>query len=333
MMRALWRTIHLPALTVLVAVMSAFVALATAHAQVDADWRIHIRDAAVVAGDRVLLGEIAEPVGKATPRNWKKLAAMPLWSAPPRPGQPMTISRHRLRKELAKYIGETADLAIYPASIAIQQGGKVVRQDELNTLIVSSLTRYTSSLEGEVSVRDMQLPQFVFLRDRMNRLEMEPPSSLAAGQFTIRLREVTEAGDLVRRITGGATLDQWVTVPCAAAPLNRFDSLSPESVTFARKNLAYLNGDVWNGKGGPWRVLRSVGAGSVIYQSDLEMTPMLLKGSKVDLIYEGRTLRLSVPAQAMADGKPGELVPVRNLQSKKEVYATVRDATTVVIKK
>lgn len=326
---------HFPysaALSVLLAAVLLLAAAATAEARIDADWRIHIRDAAVVAGDRVLLGEIADPVGNIPQQNWNHFAAMPLWSAPPRPGQPMTISRSRLRKELAKHLGEAAELAVYPSSIAIQQGGSVVRKQELNELVVSSLTRFTSQLNGEVSVRDMQIPDFIFLRDRFNRLEMEPPSSLLPGQFTIRLREVTAKGELVRRITGGATLDQWVTVPCAAFPVNRHDAVGPESVTFVKKNLAYLNGDVWDGKGGPWRVLRPIGAGGVIYQSDLELQPVLAKGARVDLVFVGKTLRLTVPVEVMADGRPGDSVPVRNLQTKKEVYATVQDENTVVIR-
>lgn len=317
----------------LIAMALALATVATAGARVDADWRIHIRDAAVVAGERVTLGEIADPVGNINPANWNTFAATQLWPAPPHRGQPMTISRSRLRKEMAKYLGETADLAVYPSSIAIQQGGAVVRQIELNQLVVSSLTQYTSKLNGEVSVRDMQIPNFIFLRDRFNKLEMDPPTTLEPGQFTIRLREVTANGDLVRRITGGATLDQWVTVPCAAIPLNRLDSITPEAVTFVKKNLAFLRGDIWNGKGGPWRMLRPVGAGGIIYQSDLEQLPLLAKGARVDLVFIGKSMRLTIPVEALADGKPGETIPVRNLQSKKQVYATVQDDSTVIIQK
>lgn len=304
---------------------------ATAGARIDADWRIHIRDAAVVAGETVLLGEIADPVGNIPPQNWAHFAKMPLWQAPPRPGQPMTISRARLRRELAKYLGEAADLAVYPSSIAIQSGGAVVRKQELHAMVVSSLTRFTAQMKGEANLRDMQIPDFIFLRDRFNKLEVEPPTSLSPGQFTIRLREVTAKGELVRRITGGATLDQWIAVPCAAVPVNRHDAIGPDSVTFVKKNLAYLNGEVWNGKGGPWRVLRPIGTGGVIYQSDLELQPMLAKGARVDLVFIGKTLRLTVPVEVMADGKPGETIPVRNLHSKREVYATVQDENTVVI--
>lgn len=304
---------------------------AAAYAKADADWRIHIRDAAVVMGERVRLGEIADPSGTIHPGNWQRFADMELWPSPPRPGQPMSISRTRLHEELTKYLGENAQLAVLPPSIAIQKGGSVLRQDELHTLVVSSLTRHTGTMQGEAGIRDIQLPSYIFLRDRLNRLEVEPPTSLSPGQLPIRLREVTQRGEIVRRITGGAVLDQWVTVPCAAIPLNRLDTLTPESVTFARKNLAFVRGDVWDGKGGPWRVLRSVGAGSVIYLTDLEPLPLLQKGSRVELIYQGKSLRLTVPAEAMADGKPGEMIPVRNLQTQKQIYASVRDENTVVI--
>ncbi len=323
--------IHLATRTALFAAVLLLATVAAAGARIDADWRIHIRDAAVVAGKRVHLGEIADPVGDINPKNWANFARMELWPAPPKPGRPMTISKTRLRKELGKYLGDAAELAIYPSSLAIQQGGAVLLEAELNKLVVSSLTPLTAQMRGEVSIRNTQLPSFVFLSDRLNKLEVEPPTSMAPGQITIRMREVTPKGDLVRRITGGATLDQWITVPCAAIPVNRHDPLTPDAVTFAKKNLAYLNGEVWDGKGGPWRLLRPIGAGSVIYQSDIEMLPVLTKGTRVELIYRGKQLRLTVPVETLADGKPGDTIPVRNLHSKKEVYATVQDENTVVI--
>ncbi len=308
-----------------------FALAATATARIDADWHIRIREAAVVTGDTVLLGEIADPVGTINPQNWRNFAATPLWPAPPRPGQPMTISNTRLREELTKRLGDIAALTEYPSSLALQRGGGVVLGPQLHTLVVESLTRFAAQKNGEVRFRDVQLPPFVFLRDSRNRVELETPTALTPGQIPVRLREVTPNGELVRRLTGGAFMDQWITVPCAAIPVNRHDSLTPDSITFVKKNLAYLRGELWDGKGGPWRVLRSIGAGSVIYRTDLERVPTLAKGTKVDLIYQGKRLRLTVPAEAMADGKPGEMIPVRNLQSRREVYATVHDEGTVVI--
>jgi flagella basal body P-ring formation protein FlgA len=101
-------------------------------------------------------------------------------------------------------------------------------------------------------------------------------------------------------------------------------------ITFVRMNLAHLRGEVWDGRGGPWRILRPIGLEQAIYRADLGHVPTVRKGSLVTLLYEGRNLRMSVPGEAMADGVPGESIPVRNSQSRKQLYGVVRDASTVV---
>ena len=55
------------------------------------------------------------------------------------------------------------------------------------------------------------------------------------------------------------------------------------------------------------------------------------KGSIISLMYESKTVRLQVQAEALADGVVGENIKVKNLQSKKEVFGVVRDSSTVVI--
>ncbi len=47
------------------------------------------------------------------------------------------------------------------------------------------------------------------------------------------------------------------------------------------------------------------------------------------LVYEGKNMRLTTKAEALADGVAGESIPVRNVQSKRELYGVVRDAETV----
>ena len=58
---------------------------------------------------------------------------------------------------------------------------------------------------------------------------------------------------------------------------------------------------------------------------------MITKGAQVTLVYERGVVRLEVPAQAMADGASGQLLSVRNLQSKSVVKATVHDSRTVMV--
>ena len=297
----------------------------------NADWHFVVRPAAVVSGGQVLLGEIADPVGNIHPQNWKELAATPLWAAPPRRGRAMNITRVKRRKALRNYLGDLADLAVLPPSLALQVGGGVMMKPKLHQLVVKSLTPYLAEMDGEPELRDLALPEFMFTRDARNTVELEPPRAIKAGSIGIRLREVDPSGRVVRRVTGGAFLNVWVTVPAAAIPVNRNDPLTPDKITHVRKNLAYLRGEAWDGRGGPWRVIRAIGTGSVIYPSDLERLPVLVKGTKIALKYHGETVRLTVPAEAMEDGTVGDVISVRNLQTRRQVYGTIVDPGTVVV--
>ena len=136
---------------------------------------------------------------------------------------------------------------------------------------------------------------------------------------------------VVRRITGSAFLDVWTTVPAAREPVNRGDALTPDKIMFVRKNLAYVRGELWDGIGGPHRVKRAIGAEQVIYTSDLDQLPLIAKGAQVMLVYQRGTVRLEVPAEAIADGAAGQLLAVRNLQSKTIVKALVQDSRTVLV--
>ena len=56
------------------------------------------------------------------------------------------------------------------------------------------------------------------------------------------------------------------------------------------------------------------------------------RGAVVNLVYARGAVRLVVKAEALADGGTGDTVPVRNLQTKKQVYAEIVDADTVQVK-
>lgn len=78
--------------------------------------------------------------------------------------------------------------------------------------------------------------------------------------------------------------------------------------------------------------VRPMGAGEVIYLSNLEDVPLISRGDTVSLVYEGSFVRLTATAEALADGRAGETIPVRNMQSRREIAAQVVDGGTVVVR-
>jgi flagella basal body P-ring formation protein FlgA len=294
-------------------------------------WRIRFLEAAVVAGPNVLLGEVAIPVGDMPAETWRDLAARELWPAPAQEKKPVNMTRPRLQEAVVRTMNDLAPYCLFPGSLALQRGGSLFAGDQIRNIVVNQLTPALAVLPGESSVSDFRLPSFIFVEHNGQTLEAELPRKITAGRLNIRLLVRELDGAVTQKISASVFVDCWSEVPAAATPLNRDDVLEPGMVTFVRMNLAHLRGEIWDGRGGPWRLLRPIGLEQAIYRADLGHIPTVKKGSLVTLLYEGKSLRLTVPGEAMADGVPGESIPVRNTQSRKQLYGIVRDASTVMI--
>lgn len=298
----------------------------------ESDWRLKVASAAVARGDMVRLGEIVTPLGQMDPALWKRLCERELWAAPPEEGKPLQINRSRLSQALRQALGqEYAGRCILPTSLVIQRGGLVFREDDLRAYVVKSLTPQLAAMPGEAELTDFRLPEYIFLAHSGQRIQLEP-GRLSPGRVPLRFAVQEADGTTLRRVAGTASLTLWVTVPAAGRPLSKGETLSPEGVTFLRVNAAQLKDVPWDGQGGPWQVIRSLGTGEPILQSDLASRLMVRRGNILTLRYEKGNLKMSIQAEALADGEPGATIPVRNLQTKKQVYATVRDGSTVEIR-
>ncbi len=294
------------------------------------DWRIKVREAAIVSGDWVRLGEIAVPIGPAVDKaRWAQLALVELWPTPKRALRPAAINKMRLRKELSIYLGKEADRCMLPDKLALQKGGKVLMRPDLERRINDAFRPATASIKGELKLRDFRTPEYMFLSDPTNDVKVQFASGLEPGRVNLKLVEVDLSGKERRKVSASVLLDVWRAVPVAGEPLNRGEELTPDKISYERKNLSYLHDDLWDGKGGPWRITRPIGRGGVIERSSMEPLPLVRRGDFVQMVYNGKHIRLKVPAEVISEGGYSDRVKVRNTETNIEVYAWVVDAHTV----
>lgn len=298
----------------------------------EGDWKLKILPAAITNTDNVLLGDIATPLGPIPPEVWEELRNRELWAAPPEDSKPLQINKNRLSQALRESLGaDYAARCIVPTSLVIQRGGVVFREDDLRKYVINSLAPQLAAMSGEAELGDFRLPEYIFLNNRNQQVQLEP-GKLAPGRVPLRFALQEADGTVLRRVSGTAKLTLWITAPAAARPLNKGETLGPEAITFMRLNASQLKDLPWDGQGGPWQVIRSIGAGEPILQSDLANKMMVRRGNILTLIFSRGNLHMTIQAEALADGEPGQTIPVRNLQTKKQVYATVKDGSTVEIR-
>ncbi len=294
-------------------------------------WRLQVKQAAVVKGERVLLGEIIEPVGEVPRERMEALVHIKLWKGPRYQGRQQAVARDQLAKLLKYYVPDLADACVLPSRLVVQKGGMVFGRRQIEQRVVDYLTPRLAALGGEVDFRDFRIPNYIFLPDELGSIEVVGSSEIKPGPLSLTIRAKGGDGRISNRAAASLFADVWKAVACASRPINRLSEVMPDNVTFMRKNLAYI-GTPWDGTGGPYRMLRSVGTGQPLLLSAMELVPMISKGERVTLVYQGRTVRLSIKAEAMSDAEFGDMVEVRNLQSKRIVLATVLDTATVVVR-
>lgn len=294
-------------------------------------WRIKILEAAVVNEPMVRLGDIAQAYGNPPTGVWEKLSQRQLWSAPTEQGKPMQVNRARLAQALRESLGEIADICLLPSSMAIQSGGSVLREEDLRSLVVKELTPKLQALQGEAEISELRLPPYAFLAHPGQNISLDT-GKITPGRLPLRFIVHEVDGKTIRRFTGTAMINLWANVPCAAQAITKGSRVDPEQVTWMRKNLTFVKGDIWDGRGGPWEAQKTISPGQPIMVADLGGLTLIHKGAMINLVYERGAVRLTLKAEALADGGPGATIAVRNLQSKKQVYGEVVNPDTVRIK-
>lgn len=297
----------------------------------DVEWRVRLLDAAVVEGEHVLLGEIAAPAGPMPVGLWNELKVRRLWLTPEEAGRPQNLTRPKLQQAMVDAMGKSfAVLCLYPPSMTLQRGGKLYDSPSVQELVVKTLTPRLAALPGEASLSDFRLPGNVFVPAKSQSLVLEEPAKAAPGRLSLNFAVREADGSVVRRLSGTVFIDCWAPVACVTSPVNKGEVLGAEVITYKRKNLAYLRDEIWDGTGGPWQAVRPIGLDQPILQSDLTYVPTMKRGRVVSLLFESGSVRLTAKVEALADGVGGETIPVRNLQSRRQVYAVVLDENTVL---
>ena len=70
-------------------------------------------------------------------------------------------------------------------------------------------------------------------------------------------------------------------------------------------------------------VVRTVNAGKPIEQEHIDTPPVIKEGDLVNIIARKGALNLSTKGQARTDGRPGDIIQVKNISSNKVVQCRV----------
>ncbi len=128
-------------------------------------------------------------------------------------------------------------------------------------------------------------------------------------------------------------LEAEIPVVVLKRPLPRHAILRAKDLALEKRPASRLPKDVLTeiraaiGK----RLRLSLRAGQILREYALEDPPVIKRGSLVRIVARGESFTVSAIGEARQEGRPGEIIRVRNLSSKREIFARVVSSEVVEV--
>ena len=175
--------------------------------------------------------------------------------------------------------------------------------------------------EAEIEVSVSAFDQRLQLAD-CDDLQVEARGQRVAGRIPVALK-------CLAPVPWSAFLSGEVEVH---APVLVTTQSLPRGSLLSSANLELQNQDISALRSMPLRNLdqaaglqlkRALGAGSVLYLSQVEQPLAVRRGEKVTVLAVRGAVQISVPGESLEDGRPGEQIRVRNRASQKTIQVWV----------
>ncbi|MGV1100150.1 flagellar basal body P-ring formation chaperone FlgA [Thiovibrio sp. JS02] len=126
-------------------------------------------------------------------------------------------------------------------------------------------------------------------------------------------------------------LQLYSDVVCTSKRLARNEIITEDAITVVRQDISMLDSGIVRD---PAQVLgqklkTSLRAGAVLYSQLIDAPPLVSRGEMVTIMAKSKTVRITAPGEAKNTGALGEVVKVKNLMSRREIYARVAGAGVV----
>jgi flagellar basal body P-ring formation protein FlgA len=140
-------------------------------------------------------------------------------------------------------------------------------------------------------------------------------------------------GGYRRKLWATASIEVTADVVVSLRPINRYKRIEEDDVGVRRMNLADVSSssikdidEVFDK-----RAKRRIRPNEVLTSDMVEFPPLVKRGDRIYILAESPGLRVTTLGEARQDGALGEKIRVVNLDSKKTLYGSVLDGSTVKV--
>ncbi len=249
------------------------------------------------------------------------LKSIKIFSAPPAKGQ-ISISGTKILS-LIENAGIPLDSFAYsiPQVVVIQRAGRNISFKEVLDVATGYLTKF-QNMDLQVKEISWENDQVVPLGE--TKIEVEKLGEPSAGKMPLKVY-VTVDNQPAARFLATALVDDWREVPVLNKALERGMLINTDDIELVRVNrreqpynIAETKDEIL-GKA----VKTKINAGETLRRNLVDMPPVIPIGKKINMIYRLGALSATATGVAMDNGLNGEIIRIKNDNSRKIVKAKV----------
>ena len=309
----------------------ALVAAALAGAAEPPAAQVYLHELATVRGPQILLRDVARI--ESTQEAFAELVGLTEVGTAALPGMARTLDPDGIRIRLRQHHFDLERVTVLGIGrLTVTTASRMLGGDEIVRAVEEYLlAQRPAGEEGEVRIEALVVPRELTVPDGL--VELRARSMLAgrlAGSVPVRLDVVVD-GKVFRSLPVTVRVQLFRDVLVAARSIPRHGVLRVEDVRLDRRDVAGLPPEAFRVASGAVgkRATKSLSTGEVLVPASVEEPPVVRRGDVVMLVAEAGGLQVTTRGEVKEEGRPGQVVRVRNLSSEREIYGRVVNGSTV----
>ena len=284
---------------------------------------IRVLSESAVYRDKYQLGDVAELDGFDIDLI-QKLAGIELGHSP-LPGRSHRITANQIKAKLRGLVHPDQYRLSLPKSPLVSRASIQITKAQLSTIIKDEITKqFKNFKEVNVTLKSNIKDQFIPKGKASYRIKRIGSAVKAGGvgSWSVRL-EVDKK--LYKKMVVRAQVEVIDQVVVAKGMIPQGKTIAASDLTTVTKDVSKMPSDYQSDSGlvVGQQARRAIGKNESVRPHLVEEPVILEKGQPVQLVYQTAKIYLSNVAIALRSGKRGELIPVRTVDGKRTVYATV----------
>jgi len=293
--------------------------------------KIFLPQSSVINSDEYRLGEISQIEGEDV-LLLEKISKTVIGRSP-LPGRKLTVTRSLILSRLRSQKINVKRF-VFPGSesSSIHRAALKVTGEDIDQVVLKHIMEASNNEDLKprllAKTRDIFLP-----RGQVSYVITSKGKYKKEGGYRNYEVEFSIDGEAVRIVTVRTYLKLYKEVFIARDTIRRNQIIEESDLLKVRKNVDRMPREYVTDKNQLIGKIskRTINPREAISGNTVSAPPLVKSGDRLQIVFETPFLRLSAPGISMAKGRKGERIPVKNLDSKIVVFATVESRNIVLV--